>query len=65
MRFEEALKAMRKGKKVRCPSLSKNIFYFARWTQTFYIKECVGNSYPTYSFGISLILATDWEIVND
>lgn len=42
--------------------MSKNIFSFARWIQTFHIKEYEGNSYPTYSFGISLILATDWRL---
>lgn len=65
MRFEGALQAMREGKKVRCPSVSKNIFSFVRWSQTFYVEEYGANLHPTYSFGSCLILATDWEIVDD
>lgn len=34
-KFEDALKAMRAGKKVRCLSLSPNTFEFEPWTKRF------------------------------
>lgn len=64
MRFEEALKAMREGKKVRCPSLSKNIFQLEPWSNQFFVNDGL-SLLPIYGIKNKFILSTDWEIVDD
>lgn len=39
MKFEDALKAMREGKKVRCLSLSPNTFELEPWTKRFFVND--------------------------
>lgn len=62
MKFEEALKAMRKGKKVRCPSLSPNTFEFEPWTKRFFVNDGLA-LLPIYGIKDEYILAEDWEII--
>lgn len=64
MKFEEALKAMREGKRVRCPSLSKNIFELEPWTKQFFVNDGL-SLMPIYGIKDKFILADDWEVVND
>ena len=64
MRFEEAFKAMREGKKVKCPSLSPNTFEFNQWARRFFVNDgmCL---LPIYGIKDEYLLAEDWEIVDD
>lgn len=64
MRFEEALKAMREGKKVKCPSLSPNTFEFNQQARGFFINDGM-NLLPIYGIKDEYLLAEDWEIVDD
>ncbi|MCM1497320.1 MAG: hypothetical protein NC124_02525 [Clostridium sp.] len=64
MTFEEALKNMREGKKVRCPSLSENTFELNVWNESFIVDDGI-SLLPLYGLKIKYILANDWEIVND
>lgn len=61
-KFEDALKAMREGKKVRCPSLSPNTFEFEPWTKRFFVNDGLA-LLPIYGIKDEYILAEDWEIV--
>lgn len=56
MKFEDALKAMREGKKVRCLSLSPNTFELEPWTKRFFVNDGM-NLLPIYG------IKDDWEIV--
>lgn len=61
MRFEQALQAMRKGKKVK----TKNglaIFYIDGDN---IIEEWTDNGYTTAIFNSTMILLEDWEIVDE
>lgn len=68
MKFEEALKAMREGKKVTRKAWSFNLVP----DQTIYIDEthhiCLStsiNEYEMIQIPTECILAEDWEIVKD
>lgn len=39
MKFEQAMQAMREGKKVRCPSLSPNTFEFNQFARRFFVDD--------------------------
>lgn len=62
MKFELALKAMREGKKVRCPSLSRNTFELELFTKQFYVNDGL-NLLPLYFIKDKYILSNDWEVV--
>lgn len=64
MRFEDALKAMRDGKKVRCPSLSPNTFELIPWTKQFFVNDGL-SEIPISGITIKFLLTEDWEIVQD
>lgn len=64
MRFEEALKSMRDGKKVRCPSLSRNTFQLEPWSNQFFVNDGL-SLLPIYGIKDKFILAEDWEVVCD
>lgn len=63
MRFEEALKAMRKGKRVKI--YNSRIFYIDKWDdiREDNLHEGYAN-YPAEFLG-SDIMSEDWEVVDD
>lgn len=63
MRFEEALKAMREGKRVRCEDY--RIFYVDEWEDIREDNPFTGAvDYPA-SFISTEIMSENWEIVDD
>lgn len=64
MKFEEVLKAMKSGKKARCPSLSENTFELNAWSESFIVDDGI-SLLPLYGLKVKYILADDWEVVND
>ena len=64
MGFEEALKAMKEGKKVRCPSLSPNTFELEPQSRRFFVNDGL-NLLPIYGIKDEYLLSEDWEIVDE
>lgn len=64
MKFEDALKAMREGKKVRCLSLSPNTFELEPWTKRFFVNDGM-NLLPIYGIKDEYLLSEDWEFVDE
>lgn len=62
MKFEEALKAMREGKKVKVARLSPNYIYLKN--DYFYSHDGL-YSIPCGFLRTDFILAEDWEIANE
>lgn len=62
MKFEEALKAMREGKKVKVARLSPNYIYLEN--DYFYSHDGL-YSIPCGFLRTDFILAEDWEIVDE
>ena len=62
MKFDQALKAMREGKRVNAPSLSPNCFYLIN--NHFFVYDGMAEL-PIYGIKDEYLLAEDWEVVDD
>ena len=61
--FEEALKCMREGKKVKLKTCTREYWYIENGVlRGFNIKDNYSNTYP---LALYTILSEDWEVVED
>lgn len=65
MRFEEAFKAMRNGKKLTTPRLKPNYLYLDQCENgQFYVNDGIYDI-PIQNIKTEYLLAEDWEIVDE
>ena len=64
MKFEEAFKAMREGKKITNGKLKPVYIFMEPETQQFFVNDGL-NDFPIYAIKTEYLLADDWEMVED
>lgn len=66
MRFEDALKAMREGKKVKRPCMTQNLVITkTEWGEQYILIYHYDYGFIPYRADSADILAEDWEIVEN
>lgn len=64
MRFEEALKSIRDGKKVTNGKLKPVYIFMVPETQQFFVNDGL-NDLPIYGIKTEYLMADDWEVVDE
>lgn len=64
MEFEQALKAMKEGKKTTNGKLKPVYIFMEPETQQFFVNDGL-NDLPIYGIKTEYLLADDWEIVDE